>query len=528
MEYRVLGPLEVIGPKGPLAFDSRKQRQMLATLLLSAGRSVRGEALVAALWAGGGAPADPAAALHTHVSRLRRLLREGGAEPDAIVTDALGYRLNVGDAAVDAVQFEALIREARHSGDREAALATLETALALWRGPAYADVADQPSAAGAVTWLNELLVAAREHKGELLLGLGRHDDAIAWLETLAASDPLRERPQALRMEALYGAGRQADALAVFQEFRRRLSAELGLETSPALRDLERRIIRHEVVIAAAPTLPRLPGPDLRIAYLTLADGRSIAYGTAGAGRVLVVPPAFVTNLATIAAGDDVRSAFLHALAERFRLVLWDRHGTGLSAGSMASPSLTDVTEFRAILDHLEIEQAAFLAVSAAGPPTAAFAAEQPDRVSHLVFLGTFADGPATFAARELTESMLSLVQAHWGLGSKVLTDMMYPGASLAFAERFARSQRAAASAQTAAAILDAMYHVTVADRLGRIRAPTMIIHYEKDRAIPFAGGRGLAAGIPAARLVPLPGRSHLPDDEDIERVARLIADFVSP
>jgi DNA-binding SARP family transcriptional activator/pimeloyl-ACP methyl ester carboxylesterase len=526
IRYRVLGPLALDGPEGSrLSFESKKQRLLLALVLAAVGRTVLRERLIEALW-DDDPPADPRGALQTHVSRLRRLLSEAGAE-GALTTEPGGYRLRVGTDEIDAARFETLVQEAREL-DAVAALERLRAAFGLWHGSPFQGVEASGVRSEAVR-LEEVRTRARELEAESLLAVDRPSEAIERLETLVAEDPLRERPRALLMEALYRNGRQAEALDVYQDLRRVLSEELGLEPSPGLREVELRILRHELpsggstVVGRAEVTPAAAELEAEISYVGLEDGTRLAVGQVGDGPPLVALPAFVSSLTAVFRGDDPRSALFSALADRFRLVTWDRAGTGLSAAGREPLPVEDPAEVPAVLDALGLERVPLLGISAGGPTAIAAAARHPARVSHLVLVGTFADGPATFAKPEVMASMVGLVRAHWGMGSKVLTDLMSPAASPELARRAARFQRDSAPADVAARVLKSMYDASVVDLLPRVEAPTLVLHYTRDPAIPFRGGQGLAAGVAGARLVPLHGYSHLPTEADRQRVIELIA-----
>jgi predicted ATPase/DNA-binding SARP family transcriptional activator len=243
--FRVLGTLQADRDGSPLPLPSRRQRAVLAALLARAGRTVPADALVEAAW-GERLPAHPKAALQTVLSRLRTTL---GAE--LISADISGYRLNVTADCVDALRFEALRERAAHAPDAAAAR-LLDAALALWRGPAYAEFADHDFASAEAARLNELRAATIEDYADLALRAGCATDAIAHLEALQASQPWRDRCVELLMRALGGSGRPAEALDVYDRHRRGLAAEFGLDPSPALQDLQSRILRNE--------LPAVPGP----------------------------------------------------------------------------------------------------------------------------------------------------------------------------------------------------------------------------------------------------------------------------
>jgi predicted ATPase/DNA-binding SARP family transcriptional activator len=254
IEFGVLGALEVVRDAARVPVASTRQRALIARLLLGRGQVVPADALVDALWdtgdGDGGPPRDARHAVHTYVSRVRAVLGP------ALVTKAPGYLLAVEPDAVDADRFEALA--ARAGGllatDPGTAADLFGDALALWRGPAYAEFAGGFARAAAVR-LEELRLSAREGRGEALVATGALDRAIGELGALAAEAPLRESAHGLLMRALYRAGRQGEALAVYGRFRERLRDELGLDPSAALRELHEQVLRQAVPAARAPAAP---------------------------------------------------------------------------------------------------------------------------------------------------------------------------------------------------------------------------------------------------------------------------------
>jgi len=246
VEFRILGPLEIVGAGAAVTIGGGRERAVLALLVLSANRVVSAERLAMDLW-GDRPPENPAHALRIHISRLRKVLREAGAE-GVVVTQPPGYVLTVDPAAVDALRFEALVARARDraaGGHPAGAAATLREALGLWRGPALADVADAPLARAEAARLEEARLAALEDRVEADLGCGRHGQLVAELDALTRAHPLRERLWAQRMTALYRAGRQAEALRAYQEVRAILGEQLGIEPGGTLQRLEGAILRHE-------------------------------------------------------------------------------------------------------------------------------------------------------------------------------------------------------------------------------------------------------------------------------------------
>ncbi len=229
MEFRILGPLEVVGDDGrTIALPAPKVRALLALLLVNRNRVVPSDVLVDELW-DEQPPATAAKTLQVYVSQLRKAL---GA--DRVETAHGGYRLRVDAGEVDADSFEQLVADGRP-----------RDALALWRGPALVDVRAERFARTAAERLEEARLAAVEDRIDAELDAGRHGALVGELEQLAAEHPLRERLRAQLMLALYRSGRQAEALEVYRRTREGLAEELGLEPGEELRELEQAILRHD-------------------------------------------------------------------------------------------------------------------------------------------------------------------------------------------------------------------------------------------------------------------------------------------
>jgi predicted ATPase/DNA-binding SARP family transcriptional activator len=263
----VLGPLLLEGDAGPVRIGSARQRRLLAALTAHLGRAVEVERLAELVWADD-PPADPAGTVQTNVARLRRLLPAG----IRLTTTPGGYRLDADRSAVDVSAFEDhLAAAAAESGSAERE-PRLRAALALWRGCPYLEL-DHPAFAPEVTRLVELRAATAEQHGEALLASGRVAEAVAELEALVAAEPLREGAVAALMRALVAAGRQGDALAAFVRLRTRLADELGLDPSPQLRELERRVLRQDLPAEAPPTRvpPRAPSAPPRRLRLPISS-----------------------------------------------------------------------------------------------------------------------------------------------------------------------------------------------------------------------------------------------------------------
>ncbi|MCC7077960.1 MAG: winged helix-turn-helix domain-containing protein [Acidimicrobiia bacterium] len=256
MEFRILGPLEVVDSAGaPVEVPSGKTRSLLLALLVAGGDVVPTDSLVERLW-GGSPPADPENALQVRVSQLRRAF---GADRNIIVTSGPGYRLRVEDTTFDVAEFE-VRREVDAAGS-----------LALWRGPVLADVADEDWARPEITRLEELRLTTLEQRIEADLGAGRHDDLVGELRTHVADHPYREGFRRQLMLALYRSGRHAEALREFEAARVGFE-ELGLDPGPELREIEAAILRHDGSLRPHPTEQVVPRSNLPVT-LTSFVGR---------------------------------------------------------------------------------------------------------------------------------------------------------------------------------------------------------------------------------------------------------------
>jgi pimeloyl-ACP methyl ester carboxylesterase/DNA-binding CsgD family transcriptional regulator len=261
---------------------------------------------------------------------------------------------------------------------------------------------------------------------------------------------------------------------------------------------------------------------MEIRFLDLG-GRRIAYAIHGEGPPLVAPAWWVSHLELNWQAPAFRD-YWESIGGGFSLVLYDGPGIGCSDRDVTPEGLTlehHVALLAALLDDLGAERASLMGGSSGGCTAAVFAARFPERVERLVLYGSYAHGPS-IAPQAARDAILNTVRSHWGLGSRVLADVFLAGTNSAEYERFARLQRDAASAETAAALLETIYTNDIRSELGRIEAPTTVVHRRSDRAIPYEQGRALAAGIPDAKLIPLDGSSHFPWAGDSASVARAV------
>jgi DNA-binding SARP family transcriptional activator len=252
MRLGILGPVALAVEGEPVQLRSTKQRILLSALAAHAGQNVSARRLMESLWES--PPASAAENLRTHLYHLRRAL----GDLDRIAREPAGFRLVVHPGEVDAEIFEEFARDgdrALAGGRPEQASEAYAKGLALWRGPAFGDIADVPLVRRSVLRLTEARMRVVEQRILAELNLGRHAGLIAELTALVADHPLRERLRAHLMLTLHRSGRQADALGVYREGRRIMAGELGLEPGPQLRTLHEAILRADAALAWQPPVP---------------------------------------------------------------------------------------------------------------------------------------------------------------------------------------------------------------------------------------------------------------------------------
>jgi pimeloyl-ACP methyl ester carboxylesterase len=265
-------------------------------------------------------------------------------------------------------------------------------------------------------------------------------------------------------------------------------------------------------------------PNIR--FFQGTGGKRVAYAVDGQGPLLVFPAWWVSHLELDFDDPGFRGLF-GRLAEQLTVVRYDRPGVGLSDRERPELSLADeVSNLEALVDALGAERIALFGGSCGGPPAIAYAARHPQRTSHLLLYGAYTSGPK-LAPAELQQAMTGLVRAHWGLGSKALSDLFAPQQTSEERQRLAESQRASASPELAAAMLELIYRMDVSDVVSQVRVPTLVLHRKGDRAIGYDHGRQLASLIPDATFVPLEGDAHLPWLGDWQAVADAALAFLS-
>jgi predicted ATPase len=320
-ELRLLGPVQAARSGREVALGGPRQRAVLALLALDVDRVVPTGRLIDEVWRGR-PPPGAAKTLRSYVSRLRSAL----APEVAVVARGGGYALSAGSGLLDVARFERLVAEgqaALGSGQAAAAGNRFREALALWRGPAFADVLDVESLAREGARLEELRLVALEGRLEADLAVGSHAEAAGELERLVSEYPLRERLWRLLMLALYRAGRQADALAAYQRARAIFAGELGLEPGPELQELERAVLRQEVP-PPAPHANRHNLPAQLTSFVGREQDLAMLGELLGEARLVTLTGAGGTGKTRLAV------EFASGVVERFADGVWLAELAGLS------------------------------------------------------------------------------------------------------------------------------------------------------------------------------------------------------
>ena len=265
--------------------------------------------------------------------------------------------------------------------------------------------------------------------------------------------------------------------------------------------------------------------DQRIRFCKV-DGARVAFATAGQGPALVVDTGWVGHLEFMWQSQDYRT-FFESLAQTHTIIRFDKPGTGLSDRHRRDFSIdVDVRALEGVIASLGLRSFDVLGTSQGGLVAALIAHRHPQQVRRLVLYGTWACGE-DLAPDEVKSSVLALIRAHWGLGSRTLSDIFLAGQDAAAAASFAEAQRISASAQVAADLLEESYRTDIREILPTLTVPTLVLHRQEDRAVPFRLGREVAAHIPGAVLVPLHGMAHLAYFGETEPLLERIRGFLT-
>jgi DNA-binding SARP family transcriptional activator/pimeloyl-ACP methyl ester carboxylesterase len=515
---RMFGPLEVtlahrtVGARG---FGGIKPRQLLEVLLLERGRPVPKDHLADRVW-GERLPVSAAATIETYVSQLRRIVGR-----QVIRTEAGGYRVPAAAVSTDLDAFDALVRRAA-AASGEHRRAHLQAALDLAAGELLADEPYADWVLGPREHYRARRMQAQLELAECCLELGELDGALAVVGEVLAAEPTSERAHRAGMLAYHRRGDRAAALRQYARCRAELSDALGVAPSPQTAAL------HLTILRGGPAQD-LPAAPVRYAE---SDGARIAYQVVGDGPVdLVFVPSFVTNLG--ATWDDPRYArFLRRLASMARLVLFDKRGTGLSDPVVNRPTPAErVADLRSVLDASGSRRAVLFGVCGGGAHCVWFAAEHPDRTAGVVLFGSAAriisteDYPWGWTP-EQHERLLAAFEEAWLTGGR--PEKRNPGLAddPRYRDWFARYVRLAASPFTARQLAEANAAADLRELLPGLRTPCLVMARTEDVWLRPENSRYLAARIPGARLVELPGVDHDPWVGDIEPVLAAVREFL--
>ena len=524
VRFGILGPLEVTREGREVRIGAAKQRALLTLLLLRRGELVPTGKLIHDLW-GEHAPATAVKTLQVYVSQLRKLLDAGILE-----TRPGGYVLRLAPDALDAARFEMLLGRGRAllaDGQAASADAVLGEALALWRGPALAELRYDEYARDETARLEELRLVARESRLEIDLTLGRHQEAVPRLETLVREHPLRERPRELLMLALYRSGRQADALAAYRDADATLRDELGLLPGQPLQQLEKAILNHDSALDVR-TPSRSPGLQPADASTRTSGTNTvrpvtryaksgdvhIAYQVVGSGPIdLVYVPGWISHVELAWELSDLARGF-ERLASFSRLILFDKRGTGMSdpVPDHDLPGLeTRMDDVRAVMDAVGSERAAIFGASEGGNMSMLYAATYPQRTIALATFGCTAkrvwspDYPWAPTPEE-RQAAFAHTERYW-TESHLWADLA-PSLDAAGTAEISRYYRRCATPGAAVGLMRMNTDVDVRGILPAISSPTVVMHRSEDRDANVAEGRYIASQIPDARFVEFQGADH--------------------
>jgi pimeloyl-ACP methyl ester carboxylesterase/DNA-binding CsgD family transcriptional regulator len=257
------------------------------------------------------------------------------------------------------------------------------------------------------------------------------------------------------------------------------------------------------------------------------DGKRVAYATVGDGPLLVMPSWWVSHLVQDWRDPDFR-AFVEALACRYRVVRYDRLGTGLSDRDRPAGTLTldhEVALLEAVVDVFSPRVLSLFGVSCGAPASAVFTVRHPELVDRVVMYGAYANGRA-LGPPDAVAAITELVRSSWGLGSRILVDIFTPDAPAGRRRALAAYQRAAATPETAAELMRLVYEYDARDALSAMKAPTLVVHRDRDRAIPVRAGQEVAGLVTGAEFVTIPGDAHLPWHGDVSDSVEAVAAFL--
>ena len=507
----VLGKLTVLrdGVAMPLP-PSKKTRALLAYLAVTARPHSR-DRLCAMFWH---VPDDPRAALRWSLTHLRPLIDAGGCR--TIVADRETVRLDPAHLRVDLLAVRSLMRDGADAVSTE----TLRVAAEALEGE-FLEGLDLPDCEAFQSWC----IAEREETRQLRLRLlktlvsrlsSMPDDALPYARALCLLEPVDADAQAQFLRLLRSAGRWREAEEQYRRAQRRLE-EFDVSPAGTLRQAMEQPVappRASRIVVSNGGRARAAQHDVR--YCRTADGVRIAYACIGDGPPLVWAAHWLSHL-SYSWESPIWRHWTEEFARDHAFIHYDERGNGLSDWDSTSFSVDAfVRDLEAVVDELGFDRFALIGSSKGGPTAMAYAARHPQRVSHLVLYGAFAQGwRVRGSADEIAqrEAIVTLTRQGWAQDNpafrQILTSLLLPDATLEEMGWFNDLQRVSASAENAARLQLSTGAANVLDLLPRIAAPTLVLHCRGDVAMPIEQGQLIASRIPGARFVPLESRNHV-------------------
>jgi pimeloyl-ACP methyl ester carboxylesterase/DNA-binding SARP family transcriptional activator len=536
LQLRVLGSFAVLRHQARLPLPrSKKTRALLAYLAVTA-RAHSRDRLCAMFWP---VPDDPRAALRWSLSRLRPLVDERDCR--RIIADRESVSVDLSHVDVDLLS----LRSVAGNGLDAVATDALRMAAEALEGD-FLEGLELPDCLEFQCWRTGEREAARRLRVRLLAALVRRlegvpDQALPHARTLSLIEPADEAVHATLVRLLRASGRTREAEEQFQRAQRRLE-EFNVVRTGALRQAAQVPLQADAGVGATdaisplPRAKRDPGSALHeVQFCRTTDDVRIAYAKVGNGPPLVWAAHWLSHLA-FSWESPVWRHWTEEFAKDHCFVHYDERGNGLSDWDNPQFSVDAfVRDLEAVVDTLGLDRFALMASSKGGPTAMAYAARHPERVSHLVLYGTFAQGWRIIGDDEdaaAREAVIALIRRGWAQDNpairQFMTSYFLPDASLEEMGWFNDLQRISAPAENAARLLRALGDFNVLDLLPGIAAPTLVLHCRDDASVPFEQGRLIASRIPRARFVALESSNHvlLPRDPAWARFVSEVRGFL--
>jgi DNA-binding SARP family transcriptional activator/pimeloyl-ACP methyl ester carboxylesterase len=519
LHISVLGNLAVLRHRTRVQLpQSKKTRALLAYLAVTA-RPYSRDRLCAMFWA---VPDDPRAALRWSLSHLRPIVDEHDCR--RIIADRANVGLDPGSIEVELLSLRSLARNGAESISTDA----LRQATEALEGD-FLEGLDLPDCDEFQNWCTGQREETRRLRAQLLTALitrleGAPEEALRYARALSMIEPADEAAHATLVRLLRATSRWREADEHFQKAQQRLD-EFNVICTGTLRQAAQVPIRASAPRFAhngnrtSPHAERLrASPALHeVKFCRTSDGVRIAYAAAGDGPPLVWAAHWLSHL-TFSRGSPVWRHWIEEFAKDHSFVHYDGRGNGLSDWDNAEFSIdTLVRDLEAVVDTLGLDRFALIGNSKGGPTSIAYAARHPERVSHLVLYGAFAQGwrkrLLNVPGIELHEALITLTRYGWAQDNpairQLLTSLLLPDATLEEMNWFNELQRLSSSGENTARLLQSFGDFNVLDLLPGIAAPTLVLHCRDDSAVPFEQGRLIASRIPGAMFVPLESRNHI-------------------